>query len=107
MRTYELRVYSLRTMEALRFYAETIYPRHLCSFPLFGVEAHGFWTKKDDANPRLFVLVSYAEQDDPGEVSRRYLESAELAKDVEGFQMSDIIGVESTILTPSEHSPLR
>jgi hypothetical protein len=44
MRTFELRVYKLRTKEALDFYMEQIYPRHLSSFPLFGIEAHGFWT---------------------------------------------------------------
>ena len=42
MRTFELRVYKLRTKEALDFYVEKIYPRHLNSFPLFGIEAHGF-----------------------------------------------------------------
>ena len=29
MRTFELRVYKLRTKEALDFYMEKIYPRHL------------------------------------------------------------------------------
>jgi len=33
MRTFELRVYKLRTKEALDFYMEKIYPRHLNSFP--------------------------------------------------------------------------
>ena len=42
MRTFELRVYTLRTKEALDFYMQTIYPRHLNSFPLFGIVAHGF-----------------------------------------------------------------
>jgi NIPSNAP len=41
-------VYKLRTKEALDFYRERIYPRHLRSFPLFGIEAHGFWTAKED-----------------------------------------------------------
>jgi hypothetical protein len=44
MRTFEFRVYKLRTKEALEFYIGEIYPRHLKSFPLFGIEAHGFWT---------------------------------------------------------------
>ena len=44
MRTFELRVYTLRTQEALDFYGRVVYPRHLNSFPLFGIEAHGFWT---------------------------------------------------------------
>jgi hypothetical protein len=38
---------------------EQIYPRHLSSFPLFGIEAHGFWTAKEEVEPRLFVLASY------------------------------------------------
>jgi hypothetical protein len=46
MRTFELRVYKLRTKEALDFNMEQIYPRHLSSFPLFGIEAQGFWTAK-------------------------------------------------------------
>ena len=51
MRTFELRVYKLRTKEALDFYMEQIYHRHLSSFPLFGIEAHGFWTAKEDVEP--------------------------------------------------------
>jgi hypothetical protein len=75
IRTFELRVYKLRTKEALDFYMEQIYPRHLSSFPLFGIEAHGFWTAKEDVEPRLFVLASYAAGEEPGEVARRYTHS--------------------------------
>ena len=50
MRTFELRVYKLRTEEALDFYMEQFYPRHLSSFPLFGIEAHGFWTAKVESS---------------------------------------------------------
>ena len=52
MRTFELRVYTLRTKEALDFYREVVYPHHLNSFPLFGIEVHGFWTVKEDLEPR-------------------------------------------------------
>jgi hypothetical protein len=106
MRTFELRVYTLRTQEALDFYADTVYPRHLHNFGLFGVEAHGLWTVKADAAHRIFVLVSYAEGDDPGEVAQRYIQSPEAADDARGFDVSDILGVESTILVPSASSPL-
>jgi hypothetical protein len=107
MRTFELRVYKLRTQEALDFYREQIYPRHLSSFPLFGIEAHGFWTAKDDVEPRLFVLASFAGDEDPGEVVRRYMQSTEFAQDIRNFDVSDIVGVESTILIPSSSSPLQ
>ena len=106
MRIFELRVYTLRTNEALDFYREEIYPRHLNSLPLFGIEAHGAWTAREDVEPRLFVLASYAAGDDPGEVARRYMQSTEFADDIRNFNLSDIIGVESTILVPSKSSPL-
>jgi hypothetical protein len=40
MKTNELRVDKLRTKKALDFYRDVVYPRHLNSFPLFGIEAH-------------------------------------------------------------------
>jgi len=107
MRTFELRVYKLRTKEALDFYGEQIYPRHLSSFPLFGIEAQGFWTAKEDVEPRLFVLASYAAGEQPGEVARRYMQSKEFAADIRGFEVSDIVVVESTILIPLTSSPLK
>jgi hypothetical protein len=106
MRTFELRVYTLRTKETLDFYGDVIYPRHLNSFPQFGIEGHGFWTAKADVQPRLFVLVSYAAGEEPGEVGRRYMQSSEFANDIRNFDVADIMSVESTILTPSTSSPL-
>ena len=107
MRAYEMRVYTLRTKEALEYYASTVYPRHLSNFGLFGVEAHGLWTKKDDVANRMYVLVSYAEGDDPNEVAQRYIQSPEAVNDARGFDVADILGVESTILAPSASSPLK
>src|SRR5262245_64034227 len=106
MRTFELRVYKLRTKEALDFYKEKIYPRHLDSFPQFGIEAHGFWTAKADVEPRLFVLASYAAGEDPDEVVRRYMQSTEFADDIREFNVYDIVGVEFTILINSKSSLL-
>ncbi|MBW7970211.1 hypothetical protein HYH08_12255 [Bradyrhizobium sp. BR 10289] len=70
------------------------------------MQAHGFWTAKNDEVPRLFVLVSYAEGDDPVEIEKRYLRSPELAEDVEGFDVGNIVRVETTMLLPSTASPL-
>jgi len=107
MRTYEMRVYSLRTKAALDFYASTVYPRHLDNFGHFGVEAHGLWTQKDDVAHRVFVLLSYTEGDDPVEVAQRYIQSPEAANDARGFDVADILNVDSTILVPSNNSPLQ
>ncbi len=107
MRTFELRVYRLRSQRDLDFYKDEIYPRHLRSFPLHGVEAHGFWVGVDDPLPRLFVLVSYAPGADVAEVTRRYMASAEFAADTEGFDVSSIQGVDTTLLAPTSSSPLQ
>jgi len=107
MRLYELRVYTLSTKEARDFYMNQIYPRHLSSFPLFGIKPHGIWTVKDDSKPRAFVLVSYAEGEEPGEVVRRYMQSKEFAEEIKDWDPSSkIVSVESTILLPTTSSPL-
>lgn len=107
MRTYELRTYTLRTQDALDFYAKTEVLRHLNNFSLFGVEAHGVWAAKDDVAPRTLVLVSYAEGDDPGEVAQRYIQSPEAVDDIRDFDIADIVSVESIVLVPSASSPLK
>lgn len=105
MRTFELRVYTLRAA-VFQFYKNTVYPRHLHSFPAFGVEAHGFWTAKDDPAPRFFALISYADGDDPAVVEKHYMASAEFYDDISDFDMADILDVQTTFLSPSPGSPL-
>jgi hypothetical protein len=70
-----------------------------------GLRARASGPPKEDVEPRLFVLASYAAGKDPGEVAGRYMRSTELADDTRNFDVSDIVGVESTILIPSTSSP--
>ena len=107
MRTFELRQYTLRSKEALDIYMNQVYPRHLDSFQLFGIEPHGVWTLNDSPEPKAFVLVSYSEGEDPGEVVRRYMGSPEFAEETKDWDRSNIVAVQSTILTPSVNSPLK
>jgi hypothetical protein len=107
MRTFELRQYTLGSKEALATYMNQVYPRHIDSFPLFGIEPHGVWTVKDGAEPQAFVLVSYPEGEDPSEVVLRYMGSSEFAEETKGWDRSNIVAVQSTILTPSTNSPLK
>jgi hypothetical protein len=106
MRTFEMRVYTLRTRAALDYYCNTVYLRHLDNFDRFGVEAHGLWTRNGDEKHRVFVLLSYAEGDDPAEVAERYIKSPEAVNDAQGFDVTDILSVDSTILIPAASSPL-
>jgi uncharacterized membrane protein len=89
MLSFELRVYKLRTKEALDFYMDQIYPRHLSSFPLLRIDTHGFWTAKEDVEPRFFVLAPMRRGKNPARVVRGCMQSTE-----------------STILIPSASSLL-
>ncbi|MFE3191452.1 NIPSNAP domain-containing protein [Nocardia sp. NPDC059240] len=104
-RSYELRVYTLATAEALDTYRRIHYPRHLVSFLAYGIGAHGIWTNTDDGY-RLYALLSFAAGVDPAEVAERYLRSPELRSDMAGFDVSAILAVTSTRLTPSPGSAL-
>lgn len=107
MRTFELRQYTLRSKEAPDIYMTRIYPRHFDSFPLLGIEPHGIWTVKYNVKPEAFVLVSYPEGEAPGEVVQRYMASPEFAEETKNWDRSDIVAVQSIILTPSATSPLK
>jgi hypothetical protein len=99
--------YTRCAQSGARFLRRDGLSRHLHNFGLFGVEAHGLWTAKADEAHRAFVLVSYAEGDDPGEAAQRYIQSPEAADNARDFDVADILGVESTILVPSASSPLK
>jgi NIPSNAP len=107
MRKYELRVYTLDSEAALEQYATVNYPRHLDSFPKFGIRPEGFFRPAQASEPKLYVLVSFDDGADPAQVGAEYMASAELARDLEGFDhRTHIVGVDSIGLVPTPGSPL-
>jgi hypothetical protein len=107
MRTYNLRIYTLTSREALDIYKDVIYPRHLVSFEKYGIRPHGFWTVPDDDKPRLFVLVSLDDGVDPGESDAQFMQSPELLEDFNGFDPAKLVEVEQLVLIPTASSPLQ
>ena len=106
-RKFELRIYTLPSKEALDFYKDEVYPRHLKSFPLFGIEAHGFWTPPSEVGHQLYALVSYPNNQDPSELTHKYMHSKEFADDIRSFDPKTIVSVETIYLRPTDSSPLR
>lgn len=106
MRQYHLRIYTLDSPESLEHYATQNYPRHLESFPKYGIEAHGFFRPADTSEPKLYVLVSYDEGADEHAVESAYMASPELQQDLEGFDPTHILGAEDITLMPTPGSPL-
>ena len=62
---YQLRVYTLRTAEALQDYATVHWPRHIPSLRAFGVTTHGTRTNHDADAHRLIALMAYPDGAEP------------------------------------------
>ena len=97
----QLRIYTLRTAEALEDYATTRWPSHIRSLRAFGVTTRGIWTNHDVDAHRLAALISYPEGADPGEITTAYMASAEFAADMRGFDVTSIVKVEELLLDPA------
>jgi hypothetical protein len=104
---FQLRIYTLRSPEALQRYATIHWARHLETFLKFGVTTHGVWTDQTEGTNRLVALISYRPDAEPVHVTEEIMASAEFAADMAGFDVSDIVSVQSKLLEPTLFSPIR
>ena len=103
---FQLRIYTLRSPQALEQYATVHWARHVPTFAAFGVATHGVWTDRGRAN-RLVALVCYPAGADPERLTRTIMASAEFAADMAGFDVDDIVDVQTTLLDATSFSPIR
>jgi hypothetical protein len=104
---FQLRVYTLRSPEALERYATVHWARHLPTFKRFGVTTHGVWTERSGGANRLIALIRYPAGADPELLARRCMASPEFADDMAGFDADEIVDVQSVLLDPTTFSPIR
>jgi hypothetical protein len=104
---FQLRIYTLRSAEALERYATVHWARHVPSLAAFGVTTHGIWTERGDDDHRLVALVSYPNGADPVALTRDFMASPEFAADMDGFDPDDIVAVDSMPLDATASSPLK
>ncbi|TDO07871.1 NIPSNAP protein [Mycobacterium sp. BK086] len=102
----QLRIYTLRSPEALQQYATVHWVRHLTTFPKFGVNTEGVWTECRGGANRLVALIRYPEGVDPGELARTIMASPEFAADMAGFDADHIIDVNTISLKAVEPQEL-
>jgi hypothetical protein len=105
---FQLRIYTLRTADALDRYATIHWARHVSSLEAFGVATHGIWTERagrDGVGNRLFALISYPDGADPGKLTSEYLASQEFEADMKGFDSQDMLEVETILLDATAASP--
>jgi hypothetical protein len=104
---YQLRIYTVRSPEALQRYATVHWARHLLTFKTFGVTTHGVWTARSDSANRLVALIGYPSGADPDQLTQHIMTSPEFAADMAGFNTDEIADVHSTLLDPTTFSPIR
>lgn len=104
---FQLRIYTLRSPEVLQQYASVHWARHLATFETLGVTTHGVWTERGDDANRLVALIRYPPGADPDRLTQQIMASPEFAVDMAGFDVSDIVDVQSVLLDPTSFSPIR
>lgn len=103
---FELRTYTLRSPEALQQYATVHWARHLTTFTRFGVTTQGVWTERGGGAQRLVALIRYPSGADPEQLTRQIMSSPEFAADMAGFDVDEIVDVQTTLLDPASFSPI-
>ena len=102
----QLRIYTLRSHDALRRYATIHWARHLATFATFGVTTRGVWTESGDDGNRLVALIGYPPGANPDGLTRQIMASAEFAADMAGFDVDDVVDVQTILLEPTSFSPV-
>src|ERR1700756_861477 len=103
---FQLRIYTLRSPEALQQYATVHWARHLTTFTTFDVTTHGVWTQRSDGANRLVALIGYPTGADPEQLTRHIMTSPQFAADMAGFDPNDIVDVQTAPLVPTSFSPI-
>lgn len=102
----QLRIYTLRSQDALRQYAAVHWARHVATFEHFGITTHGVWTERGGGANRLVALIRYPEGADPDQLARQCMASPEFGADMAGFDLEEIVEVQSVPLDPTPFSPI-
>lgn len=103
---FQLRIYTLRSPEALWQYATVHWARHLETFPQFGVTTHGVWTEQSAGANRLVAMIGYPPGAEPEQLTQQIMTSPEFAADMAGFDLGEIVDVESILLEPASFAPI-
>ena len=80
--------------------------RHLATFETFGITTHGVWTARSGGADRLVALIRYPPGADPEHLTQQVMRSPEFAADMAGFDVNEIVDVQSVLLDPTPFSPI-
>lgn len=98
---FELRIYTLRSRDALQRYATVHWARHVDTFESFGITTHGVWIDGSENAHRLVALIHYPAGADIERLTHEVMASTGFARDMAGFDVAEILDVESVLLEPA------
>ena len=104
---FQLRIYTLRSADALTDYATIHWARHVPTFAAFGITIHGIWTERDADAHRLIALISFPDSVNPTTLAGELMASPEFEADMAGFDPRDIVAVDSMLLDATQSAPVR
>jgi hypothetical protein len=64
------------------------------------------WTDRSGGANRLVALIGYPPGADPEQLTRQIMTSADFAADMAGFDVNEIVDVQSVLLDPTSFSPI-
>jgi hypothetical protein len=64
------------------------------------------WTERSGGANRLVALIRYPPGADPEQLTRQAMASPEFAADMAGFDVNEIVDVQSVPLNPTSFSPI-
>jgi hypothetical protein len=79
---------------------------HLATSETLGVTTHGVWTERTGGANQLVALIRYPPGADPEQLTRQIMTSPEFAADMAGFDVDEIVDVQSVLLDPTSFSPI-
>jgi enamine deaminase RidA (YjgF/YER057c/UK114 family) len=65
------------------------------------------WTERSGSANRLVALIRYPKGADPEQLTRQCMASPEFAADMAGFDVNEIVAVQSVLVDPAPFSPIR
>jgi hypothetical protein len=102
---FQLRVYTLRSVEALEQYATVHWTRHVPSLEAFrGLNPRHLDT--GDAY-QLIALIQYNHGADPTKLTADYMSSSAFEAGMAGFDLHDIVAVNTMLLDATARSPMQ
>lgn len=89
----QLRIYTLKDAKSAEVYFHQHWPKHMISLPKFGIFINDVYLGCNEQANQVIAIVTFPEKCDTDALNKKYMSSEDFINDMDGFDMSNIIGV--------------